>query len=326
MTPVPIPRNRREESKTSARHPDTKKTIFEIETVLQKLGGPRATEVTFFGPTKPEDSKPLAINTSLKKEIQAEVINPPVFQKKSNIELVNLSRAVSRPEGPSKTNETDRQVQLLARNKSLSNSPLTGRSENPNKVMISQLMEKYASNVPEDFFNKDYNPNSKSENLPTAPNRNVEPLAPLQSSQQLTSEQLSNKLFFEEDQQFNSVILESQVDHHTSTLKLENGYKFSSPTKKDGVDSTKFAESPQYKESPTHERSIEGQHNRASYVSQNSSFMPYEKIDSDDSSHAWSPLPQKPKKSSGNNLTRNKVKKSQTLVPVVEVKAADVRN
>jgi nicotinamidase/pyrazinamidase len=53
--------------------------------------------------------------------------------------------------------------------------------------------------------------------------------------------------------------------------------------------------------------------------------MPYEKIDSDDSSHDGSPLPQKPKKSSGNNLTLNQFNKSQTLVPVEEVKATDVR-
>jgi hypothetical protein len=103
------------------------------------------------------------------------------------------------------------------------NTPLTGRSGNSNNVMISQLMDKYPPNVHEDFFNKDYYPNSKSENLPTGPNRKPDPLVPLQSSQQLTSEHLSKKLFFEEDQQFNIVILESQMDHHTSNLILENG-------------------------------------------------------------------------------------------------------
>jgi hypothetical protein len=289
MTPVPPPRSRREESETSARYPATKKTIFEIETVLQKLGGPRASEVPFSGPTEPKDSKPLGINRSPVKEIQAEASELPFFQNKSSIELVNPSQAVAILEGPSKTNETDRQVQLLARHSAMSKSPLTERSEHSNNVMISQLMDKYAPNAPEDFFNKDYNPNSRSKNLPNPKPIKPEPLAQLQSSQQLTSEQLSNKLFFEEDQQFDSVILESRVDHNSSTLKLGNGYKFGSPAKKDSGDSTKFSESPQHKESPIRKRSLEGQHNRASFVSQNSSFMPYEKIETDDSAYDGSP-------------------------------------
>lgn len=321
MTPAQPPRQRRKKSETSATRPDTKKTISEIDQVLQKLDKPTTSEVPFSGPAKPEDSKPLAINALPVKKIQAEESKPAVFQKKLNIELVNPGQKNARLDGPSRTSQTDRQAQLLDRTK----SPLTGHSEHSNTLMISQLMDKYASDAPEDFFNKDQKSNSKLKNLSTGPSRKPEPLAPLESTQQLTGEQLSNQLFFAEYQQFNTIILESRVDHHTSKIKLENGFKFTSPAKKASGDSIKFEESPKYKESPTRKISIEAEHNRASYLSQNSSFLPYEKIESDDSAQAKTPSPKNPNQKFTNSLTRYQVNKSQTLVPVEEIKATDTR-